>query len=384
MRIFSFLKIVVMLMVGICVLGISPVQAAMHSVWKPLVQRLSAEGFSARDVERLFASMPAEISSRPMGTKILELYRVKYIPRDTGKVKMWPKYYPGVATQASAERCRVFLQTHAGTFSRTEARYGTPKSILAALIFVESRLGTSFGKGNALHALASMSLSKRPEQLSADWYQKMPGYEPRLPWIRETMEKRSEWAYKELRALVQYLLENGNDPAHMPGSVYGAIGYGQFMPSNIVHYAADGDADGRIDLFNPADGIASVASFLAKHGWKKGVTREKQHALLKRYNKSTTYANTIMALASVIDGGPVPPANQYITSDGRTITKGASASGTATARAGAAKAVKQEGKKGIPSKAPKTTQPAVRKTPPTAQPVGRPVRPVPQGRIVLP
>ena len=55
------------------------------------------------------------------------------------------------------------------------------------------------------------------------------------------------------------------------GSYAGAMGGGQFMPSSYRAYAVDGDGDGRRDLWGSWDDvIASVANYLAKHGWRAG------------------------------------------------------------------------------------------------------------------
>ena len=92
--------------------------------------------------------------------------------------------------------------------------------------------------------------------------------------------------------------DNKLDPLAMPGSVYGAVGIPQFMPSNLPLYAVDGNKDGKIDLFNPADAIPSVGNYLKRHGWDKSEAKTR-HAL-KRYNNSTMYANTIMVLAEAV------------------------------------------------------------------------------------
>ena len=60
------------------------------------------------------------------------------------------------------------------------------------------------------------------------------------------------------------------EPAAPTGSFAGAMGMPQFMPSSVVKYAVDFDADGRIDLrASAADVIGSVAHYLAEFGWKR-------------------------------------------------------------------------------------------------------------------
>jgi len=46
----------------------------------------------------------------------------------------------------------------------------------------------------------------------------------------------------------------------------------QFMPSSVRTQAIDFDGDGRIDISrSTADAIGSVARFLSKHGWTRGL-----------------------------------------------------------------------------------------------------------------
>ncbi|MFW2124771.1 lytic murein transglycosylase, partial [Acinetobacter ursingii] len=50
----------------------------------------------------------------------------------------------------------------------------------------------------------------------------------------------------------------------------GAIGYPQFMPSNIQKLGVDYDGHGHIDLRNSAvDAIGSIANYLAQYGWQR-------------------------------------------------------------------------------------------------------------------
>jgi membrane-bound lytic murein transglycosylase B len=87
------------------------------------------------------------------------------------------------------------------------------------------------------------------------------------------------------------------DPLGIRGSIYGAIGLCQFMPSNVFAYGVDADQDGRIDPFTKADALHSIANYLRGHGWRPGLNREGQHSVIFDYNHSTVYANTVLAVA---------------------------------------------------------------------------------------
>jgi membrane-bound lytic murein transglycosylase B len=288
----------------------NPAMRAHHPgiapVWLPLVYRLEDEGISGPDADAYFLALGSEISQDPMGRKVREIYRARFMrpPPDPDAPPQPPsrkRVYPGVVTAANAQRCRDFLAANPEYFARAQARHGIPPEILVSLLFVETRLGTAIGGGsNALHTLASMAVSKKPEQIPL-WLAKLPeDHVQRLDWIEELMQKRSEWAYKEVKALVAYVRKYRLDMAAIPGSYYGAIGHGQFMPTNIEPYGVDGDGDGVIDFFSMSDAIASTANYLGKHGWKPGLNREARHKVLKTYNRVDIYPNTILALADLV------------------------------------------------------------------------------------
>ena len=105
-------------------------------------------------------------------------------------------------------------------------------------------------------------------------------------------ERKSKWAYQELKSFLRYAQEQGISAHDVTGSMSAAIGYPQFMPSNIELYAQDGDGDGQIDLYNHADAQASIGRYLESHGWHDG--------LFYSYNKSKTYVTTILSLAAAM------------------------------------------------------------------------------------
>lgn len=274
--------------------------------WRPLAARLKADGLSGPRVDALLATLEPTPTQSPMGRKIRELYRRRFLPRPPS-AKPAPLYYKGVVTEANAALCRDFIAEHKAAFAAADARYGVSPAIAASLLFVETRLGKVLGDvaENAFYTLASMAVSTTPESIS-QWLAQLPGYQKHLPWLDETLHKRADWAYAETRALIAHMLRDHIAPEALPGSIYGAVGLCQFMPSNISTYGADGDGDGRVDLFTAPDAIASLAHYLASHGWKAGLSRERQHSLLMTYNHSRTYANTILALSDLVANVPAP------------------------------------------------------------------------------
>ena len=65
------------------------------------------------------------------------------------------------------------------------------------------------------------------------------------------------------------LLDQGIPRWRLKGSWAGATGYPQFMPSAVLRLRADGDGDGRADIWaSEMDGLSSIANFLREAGWR--------------------------------------------------------------------------------------------------------------------
>jgi len=94
-----------------------------------------------------------------------------------------------------------------------------------------------------------------------------------------------------------YAYRSEIDPFTLSSSIYGAIGLCQFLPSNISSYGVDADNDGRIDLSTKADAFYSIANYLQEHGWKCTMDKGSQRKVILRYNQSSIYANTVLAVA---------------------------------------------------------------------------------------
>lgn len=98
-----------------------------------------------------------------------------------------------------------------------------------------------------------------------------------------------------LLAAQLYTESNWDPKAKSP---VGALGLAQFIPETWAHYGVDGDGDGKPDVWNPHDAIASAATYdcaLAKD--VRGVGGDATNNMLAAYNAGPY---------RVIDAGGVP------------------------------------------------------------------------------
>jgi membrane-bound lytic murein transglycosylase B len=107
----------------------------------------------------------------------------------------------------------------------------------------------------------------------------------------ETIRER---ARRNLIALVKQCRAKGIDVLEMKGSWAGALGYPQFMPASL-RWADDGNADGKIDLFDFDDSIASVGRYLGENGFKAGRSKA-----VWSYNHEAAYVEGVLAFADAL------------------------------------------------------------------------------------
>lgn len=82
--------------------------------------------------------------------------------------------------------------------------------------------------------------------------------------------RRKDMFRAELIAALK-MLELGVPRSDMRSSWAGAVGLTQFMPTEFHKYAADGDGDGKADIWRSVpDALASAARQLEGKGWKRG------------------------------------------------------------------------------------------------------------------
>ncbi len=189
-----------------------------------------------------------------------------------------------------------YLQENTELLENINNKYCVPKEIIVSILLVETLLGDIVGGKRAFNTLASMALSTDLETIRPYLPKKL--INPMNEDFAKTIcRQKADWAYAELKALILYAHGSGFDPLTLLSSIYGAIGLCQFLPSNILSYGVDADNDGRIDLFTKADAFYSIANYLREHGWKCTMDKGSQREVILRYNRSSIYANTVLAVA---------------------------------------------------------------------------------------
>ncbi|EFL52840.1 Membrane-bound lytic murein transglycosylase B-like protein [Solidesulfovibrio fructosivorans JJ]] len=279
----------------------SPAPAVINAGgWTPLVGRLAADGLDKATLARTFSDGAVTYSPEIMARKVDAMVRKKFEPRPKPSHKTLTRSnYRHFLSPTIIDAAALFVGEHKAAFDKAEREYGPPPELIAAFLVVETNLGSFLGNRDALSVLASLARSSQLDQI-APYMKTLHGDSDRAAFAAEAAKDRSQWAYQELAALLRYAAAKKQAPAAIPGSIYGAIGICQFMPSNALRYGVDADGDGVIDLFCPSDAIVSVASYLRGHGWKPGMTEAETKAVVYAYNHSDLYVLAVMTVADRI------------------------------------------------------------------------------------
>ena len=171
--------------------------------------------------------------------------RVMELARNQPEFKMsFDEYLSIVVSDERVRRGKELLPENRTLIERVASPAGIPASIVMALWGIESNYGKLLGDFEVVPALATLAYN---------------GF-------------RSAFFRQQLIAALQ-ILSQGHIALHaMKGSWAGAMGQCQFIPTSFLAYAADGDGDGRMDIWtNKADVFASVVNYLKRVGWKPGL-----------------------------------------------------------------------------------------------------------------
>jgi membrane-bound lytic murein transglycosylase B len=203
-------------------------QHADYSAFKH--KTMQTYGLSAQQVDNAMA-----------GAK--QIPRIVELMNTPGESKPWYQYRQNFLTEGTIQRGLRFKNQYADSLRRAEQIYGVPQSIILGILGIETGFGANKGNFITRDALSTLAFA---------------------------YPRRAQYFQDELAALIAWTYQDGRPTASVLGSYAGAIGYPQFMPSNINRYGVDFDANGHIDLSNSAvDAIGSIANYLAQNGWRR-------------------------------------------------------------------------------------------------------------------
>ncbi len=256
--------------------------------FEKLIQKLVDDGFAREKIEKIFSSK--EISFAPEAVSLFFIHSESSLD------------YDQFTSPKAIESAIKYLGENKDTLGRAEEAFGVDKTIITAILLVETRFGSYLGNRSVINTLSTMAALSDEVLRERIWNAIPDGKKPAKEAFNKKAQDKMSWGYNELKALLQYTEKEGVAPESIKGSYAGALGVSQFMPSNALKLARDGNNDGKIDLFNHADAIFSVANYLKHHGWQPGITRQRQHEILFRYNHSNYYVDTLLKISDKLKG----------------------------------------------------------------------------------
>lgn len=229
-------------------------------------EMVKSYGLDKSSLEKLFQNVTVQ-------SKALRIYQPKKKKKRTPEQierlkKLYPKYgawdrYSRLKVNPSRVRQGVaFIKKYQDIFANVEKKFGVPKEYIAAVIGIETVYGGNVGKFPVFDTLTTLAFEKN---------------------------RRNKFFKKQLRKFIKLAYNQKFNPKNVYGSYAGAIGLGQFMPSNYEAYGVDYNKDGYIRLQEAGDAIASIANYFKKNRWRTGepvATRVKYEGM--RFNAYKT------------------------------------------------------------------------------------------------
>jgi len=159
------------------------------------------------------------------------------------------RYMTRVVTPANVAAGRRMAKKHETLLAAVGRKYGVQPRFILAIWGIETRFGAVEADVPLIPALATLAYDAR----------------------------RSTFFRRQLFDALQMVNRGYIGLESLLGSWAGAMGQPQFMPSSYLAFAEDFDGDGKRDIWkNEGDVFASIANYLAKHGWRDDLTWGRQ------------------------------------------------------------------------------------------------------------
>ncbi|WP_247716864.1 lytic murein transglycosylase [Gymnodinialimonas ceratoperidinii] len=175
-------------------------------------------------------------------------------------------------------QARQRIAANAEFYGSLERAFGVPAAVLVAIHGMETGFGNFLGDANVVSAIATLAYDCR---------------------------RSAFFSEHALAALL--LVDRGVISSASIGAMHGELGHTQFLPGNVLRYGIDGNGDGRLDMNNLTDAMASTANFLRQNGWRpnRGYQEgQRNFSAIQAWNAAPVYQRAIAIMARQIEGSP--------------------------------------------------------------------------------
>lgn len=192
------------------------------------------------------------------------------VDRSEEKTIEW--YFNVFGVDYKVKMGRKFMRDNKELMDGIEQKYGIHAEMVAAVLGMETNFAQEQFKGNyyVFNSLVSQYLF---------------------------MERRRQFAARELESFYKFCVKTETDPYLYQGSFAGASGWGQFIPSSLLSFFVDANGeDHDIDIYSLEDNAHSIANYLSAHGLNASTmnSEKKKYSAVYAYNHSDAYVQAVL------------------------------------------------------------------------------------------
>lgn len=255
--------------------------------------KINYQKFSDSEIDTLVSSLKSEKYTESDIRDVFKQPSVRKIPdmvtmNVTKQKKLTTNQYAKYAEEPALGRARKYGNLWDKDLSSASERYGVDSEVILAILLVETNLGTYTGKYPVVSVFSSIFVDSNALLSSGKVKRGMRLY--------SRVKRKRSWALTQLRGLLRMKKELGVNILALKGSFSGAIGICQFLPTSFLQYAVS-ERDSVPNLFQPPDALRSVAHYLKRHGYRKGLNRQANRKAVYGYNHSDVYVNIVLKIA---------------------------------------------------------------------------------------
>ena len=206
--------------------------------------------------------------------------------------------YRSFLTKASIDSSRRFFRRNRSLLRKIERHYRVPGEIIVAILRVESDFGRHQEQYGVLEVYTSLAALVDPKVRDKVRHRGSgKGFPLSGREMRRRIQNKASWGVRELTCLLRAEQKGTLDVLTLKGSWAGAFGMPQFIPTSFERYGVDWDHNGKIQLDRLPDAAASIANYLKMNGWRSSMDSYRKLAVIKTYNHSQPYAETILRIS---------------------------------------------------------------------------------------